>query len=142
MGTERFHVNGVFMELTVSFGDRLRAERERLRLNQTAFAAIGGVTKKTQMLYEGGDRFPDARYLAAISEIGGDVRFLITGSRDGEPPETLSTDERELLALFRAAPLTVKAAAIGALQGGAGAAGVSVTGNNNRTAGRNYSEKK
>ena len=37
----------------------------------------------------------------------------------------------------------VKAAAIGALQGGTGkpSAGVVVTGSNNRTAGRNYNEK-
>ena len=112
------------MELSVSFGERLREERERLRLNQTAFAATGGVTKKTQMLYEAGERFPDVRYLAAVQEIGCDVRYVVTGHRDAPPVEMLAPDEQELLALFRAAPLAVKAAAIGALQGGAQAAPV------------------
>lgn len=131
------------MELSVPIGVRLREERDRLRLNQTAFAAVGGVTKKTQMLYEAGERAPDARYLAAVHEIGADVRYIVTGLRDTPPPEVLPTDERELLALFRAAPLAVKAAAIGALQGGTGkpSGGVVVTGSNNRTAGRDYDEK-
>lgn len=90
-----------------------------MRLNQTAFAAVGGVTKKTQMLYEAGERSPDTRYLAALHEVGADVRYIVAGLRDAPPPDVISTDERELLALFRAAPLAVKAAAIGALQGGA-----------------------
>ncbi len=106
------------MELLVSIGTRLREERERLLLNQTAFAAVGGVTKKTQMLYESGERFPDAKYLAAVHAIGCDVRYVVTGLRDIPPPATLHADEQELLELFRAAPLAVKAAAIGALQGG------------------------
>ncbi|MBL8464316.1 MAG: hypothetical protein JNL37_05640 [Thauera sp.] len=95
------------------------------------------------MLYEAGERAPDARYLAAVHEIGADVRYIVTGLRDTPPPEVLPTDERELLALFRAAPLAVKAAAIGALQGGTGkpSGGVVVTGSNNRTAGRDYDEK-
>lgn len=90
------------MELLVSFGDRLRQERDRLRLNQTAFAATGGVTKKTQMLYEAGDRFPDARYLAAVHEIGCDVRYVVTGLRDAPPAEMLTSDEQVLLDGYRA----------------------------------------
>jgi len=43
---------------------------------------------------------------------------VLTG--DGFAP-ALNVDEQELLSLFRAAPLAVKAAAIGALQGGAAA---------------------
>jgi len=103
------------MEQTVSIGDRLREERQRLDLNQTELGERGGVTKKTQMLYEGGDRFPDAAYLAAIAEVGADVRYIVTGKREGPLPETLSADEREFLALFRNASLEGKAAAIGAL---------------------------
>lgn len=89
------------MELSVSFGVRLREERERLRLNQTAFAATGGVTKKTQMLYEAGERFPDVRYLAAVQEIGCDVRYVVTGLRDVPPAETLAPDEQVLLDGYR-----------------------------------------
>lgn len=97
----------------------MREERQRLDLNQTQLGETGGVTKKTQMLYEAGDRYPDAAYLAAIAAAGADVRYIVTGERDGPAPEVLSSDERELLSLFRAAPLAVKAAAIGALQGAA-----------------------
>ncbi len=123
MGTKRFLVNGIFMELLVSFGERLREERERLRLNQTAFAAVGGVTKKTQMLYEAGERFPDVRYLAAVQQIGCESRYVITGLRDAPPVETLTADEQELLTLFRAAPLAVKAAAVAGLAAGGASAG-------------------
>lgn len=118
MGTEWFPVNDMNEEHLVSFGARLREERERLRLNQTAFAATGGVTKKTQMLYESGERAPDARYLAAVHEIGADVRYIVTGLRDAPPADPMSADEQQLLGLFRAAPLALKAAAIGALSSG------------------------
>lgn len=106
------------MNQSVSIGGRLKEERQRLDMNQTQLGESGGVTKKTQMLYESGERSPDAVYLAALAEIGADVRYIITGQREGPAPEVVRGDERELLALFRAAPLAVKAAAIGALQGG------------------------
>jgi transcriptional regulator with XRE-family HTH domain len=63
----------------VSFCERLRAERARLGLNQTDFAALAGMTKKTQMLYEADERVPDANYLAAISAAGADVHYILTG---------------------------------------------------------------
>jgi transcriptional regulator with XRE-family HTH domain len=65
----------------VSFCERLRSERTRLGLNQTDFAALAGVTKKTQMLYEAGDRVPDASYIAAITNAGADMYFIITGQK-------------------------------------------------------------
>lgn len=83
-------------------------------MSQTAFAERGGVTKKTQMLYEGAERFPDAAYLAAIAQIGADIQYIVTGIRSDM---ALTPDERQLLALFRSAPLTGKMAAVGALQG-------------------------
>lgn len=72
------------MEQTVSIGLRLRDERQRLDLSQTAFAEKGGVTKKTQMLYEAGERFPDAAYLAAVAQIGADIQYIVTGQRQGQ----------------------------------------------------------
>ncbi|SCW97475.1 helix-turn-helix domain-containing protein [Pseudomonas sp. NFACC05-1] len=70
----------------VSFCERLRAERTRLGLNQTDFAALAGVTKKTQMLYEAGERVPDANYLAAIAEAGADLSFIVTGQKNTATP--------------------------------------------------------
>ncbi|MGR4973020.1 helix-turn-helix domain-containing protein [Pseudomonas sp. LARHCG127] len=79
----------LFGNRMVSFCERLRAERTRLGLNQTDFAALAGVTKKTQMLYEAGERVPDANYLAAITEAGADTYFIITGQKiDATPPAT------------------------------------------------------
>ncbi|MFN9585501.1 MAG: helix-turn-helix domain-containing protein [Pseudomonadaceae bacterium] len=101
-----------------SIGERLREERDRLGFNQTAFGAIGGVQKQAQLKYEKGERMPDAAYLEAVAKVGADVQYVITGQRSAA---ALSTDEEELLVRFRAAPLAVKAAAIGALQGAAGA---------------------
>lgn len=48
---------------------------------------------------------------------GADIQYVVTGNRSDM---ALTPDERELLALFRAASLVGKAAAIGALQGATG----------------------
>lgn len=64
----------------VSFGERLREERERLKLSQTDFGLIAKVTKKTQGLYEADKRYPDSTYLTAIASAGVDVGYLLTGN--------------------------------------------------------------
>lgn len=98
-----------------SIGDRLREERERLGYSQPAFGAIGGKTKKTVMQWEGGEQFPNAAFLSSIAAQGADVQYILTGQSSAQ---ALSPDEQELIAAFRAAPLAVKAAAIGALTAG------------------------
>ena len=120
-----------------SIGDRLREERERLGVSQSDFAEAAGTTRKSQFNYETNERRPDADYLAAAALKGADVQYIVTGHRSDT---ALTADERELIALFRAAPLSVKVAAIGALsanqspQGGArqvfhGGVGQAVEGN-------------
>lgn len=64
------------------FGERLRAERERLGLGQQEMAEKCGVTMRSQRNYEKGERQPDAAYLAAFTALGGDVLFLLTGHGD------------------------------------------------------------
>lgn len=103
------------MDHLVTTGERLREERNRLGLSQPAFGLAGGVTKKTQGLYESGDRVPDAGYLTAIASEGADIQYIVTGIRSAQ---ALSRDEIELLVAYRAAPPAVKAAAMGALQSG------------------------
>lgn len=78
----------------VSIGERLRDERQRLKLSQTAFGERGGVTKKTQMLYEGNERFPDAQYLTAVAEAGVDVLYVLTGKHAAEPVPALTSYSR------------------------------------------------
>lgn len=99
-------------------GERIRAERERLGFTQPVFAEVAGTKKRTLIDWEKGVSSPTATQLAALSEIGADILYIVTGHRTGS---SLSDDENELLSLFRSAPLQVKAAAIGALQGGASA---------------------
>jgi len=130
----------------MSIGDRLREERERLNLSQSVLGQIGGVQKRAQINYEAGERSPDAAYLRGVAHIGVDVQYVLLGVRSanleavmisdefveetdrertgealsGQSVELLTADERQLLTLFRAASLTGKMAAVGALQGAMG----------------------
>lgn len=84
----------------VSIGERLREERAKLDLNQADFAALAGITKKTQMLYESDERSPKADYLAAVAEKGVDVLYVLTGQRSTS--ETgLAPDEAALVDNYR-----------------------------------------
>ena len=67
----------------MSIGDRLRAERLRLGLNQSDFAALAATTKKSQIDYEKGTTFPNAAYLAAIAKSGADIAYIVTDARYG-----------------------------------------------------------
>lgn len=97
-----------------TLGERLKEERKRLGFSQEEFAAIAGVTRRPYAEWEAGNTSPTGVQLAALYAEGADVQYIVTGVRSGM---ALSPDERELLTLFRAAPLAGKAAAIGALQG-------------------------
>jgi len=100
-----------------SIGERLREERQRLDKNQTEMGELGGVLKQAQIKYEKGDRSPDAAYLAAIATAGADIRYIVTGQRDGPAPETLSTEERAMLDRYRASPKPLRDAALRVLLG-------------------------
>lgn len=75
-----------------SIGERLKAERERLGLSQTAFGDLGGVKKLAQINYENNSRSPDTDYLAALAGAGVDVYFVITGQQH----ENVATTPLEL----------------------------------------------
>lgn len=96
----------------LEIGARLKEERERLDMSQTQFAAVGEASKRAQITYEKGESTPDAVYLNALSKVGVDVQYVVTGVRSSA---ALTGDEAELLARFRTASIEVKAAAIGAL---------------------------
>ena len=80
----------------MSIGSRLKEERARLHLSQTALAEVGGVSKTTQVFYEADERVPDANYLSAVSERGVDVSYVITGRREADM--AASTFNRQLMA--------------------------------------------
>ncbi|WP_250466085.1 helix-turn-helix transcriptional regulator [Caballeronia sp. GAFFF2] len=98
-----------------TFFERLREERKRLRLNQTDFAGVAGVTKESQLKYENGSRRPDATYLEAIAAYGVDILYILTGRRD---VSTLSADETDLVRRYREAIPGVRAAVQAALTAG------------------------
>lgn len=62
-----------------TFHDRLREERERVGLSQSALAEAGGVKKLSQHTYEKGVRSPTADYLVKLAGTGIDVPYLLTG---------------------------------------------------------------
>lgn len=62
-----------------TIGERLKQERERLGLTQEEFADLAGVNKRSQINYEKGVRFPDARYLSKIAQAGTGIDYVLTG---------------------------------------------------------------
>jgi len=111
------------MEPNDSVGDRLREERLRLELKQeqvasaAALAGVKGATRQSQSLYEKSERSPDAAYLGVAAKLGIDVRYVITGSRDYDPPAPLTAEEQTLLSYWRQASSDTRKAALGALVG-------------------------
>lgn len=103
----------------MSIHERLKEERERLRIPQDRFAAVGGVGKRSQINYEAGERLPDASYLANIAVLGADIAYVVTGTRAGGtlPGPALTAEEETLLAYYRDATKSVRRAALGALIG-------------------------
>jgi transcriptional regulator with XRE-family HTH domain len=101
----------------MTIGERLRQERERLGLSQPKLAGLVNTTKQTVFSWESGKTAPDGFQLSTLAAAGADVLYILTGEYGG----VLTHDEREMLSLFRAAPLAVKSAAVGALQGGSSA---------------------
>ncbi len=104
----------------MSIADRLRAERERLGLNQAQFAAVGGASKRSQASWEAGDATPNAAFLAEVAKIGVDVQFVVTGR---PAVEQLTEDEATLVQLLRSAPPAVRAATVAGLVAGSSAGG-------------------
>ncbi|MEO1820434.1 helix-turn-helix transcriptional regulator [Pseudomonas sp.] len=98
-------------------GDRLKSERERLGITQPVLAAQAGTKKGTVINWEKGASSPTAVQLEALAVLGVDVLYVVTGEKS---PLAMNSDEQELVSLFRAAPLAVKAAAIGALKSAGG----------------------
>lgn len=81
-------------------GKRLRQERKRLKLTQSALGAIGGVEANAQGHYESGQRLPRADYLFKIAAAGVDITRVVTGVEASARPEmpTFSTMQTNMVA--------------------------------------------
>lgn len=97
-----------------SIGEVLKEERQRLGMNQDDFAAVGGLKRRAQTLYEQNERAPDAVYLRALAAIGVDVYYILTGER---LPSAVTSDERELLDGYRNLDVRGKAGVLGMIGG-------------------------
>tara|TARA_Y100001951_G_scaffold94780_1_gene91581 strand:+ start:1137 stop:1616 length:480 start_codon:yes stop_codon:yes gene_type:complete len=133
-----------------AFGERLKAERERLRYTQPEFAEMAGASKRTQIGWEQGRSVPDANALAAWLEEGVDIGFLLSGERsNGATSHHLPADEQLLLEAYRGMGAAARKALLADLLTGGkttkrparASGGVVVQGNNNRTAGRDLHGK-
>lgn len=70
----------------MGIAERLKEERQRLGLSQTAFAALAGATKSAQIKWEGGgSSVPTASALAGFADAGADILYIITGKRTVDP---------------------------------------------------------
>lgn len=142
------------MDRKLPIGERLREERERLGENQTDFAALAGVTRKTLFGYETAGSSPPAEALAIWAEHGLDAGYVVTGrSSNRATSPDLPPDEQLLLEAYRglAAPAR-KSLLAELLTGGkkpkakpkapSGDAGIKVSGSGHRVAGRDFNERK
>jgi transcriptional regulator with XRE-family HTH domain len=69
-------------------GPRLREERTRLKLSQSALGTLGGVETNAQGNYESGARSPKTDYLLRIAEAGIDIYYVLTGMRSSPEDPT------------------------------------------------------
>lgn len=86
---------------THMIGLRIKEERERLSLTQQGMADAIGVAKRTFIDWEKDRTSPTAVQLSALSGIGVDVLFVVTGVRSQpvvNPP--VSSEKQELLDAF------------------------------------------
>lgn len=94
-------------------GSRLREERLRIGLSQDEFAAVGGITRRSQSAYESDERSPDASYLLSVRALGVDIYYVLTGERVAAEHETEEVkgagEEAELVAMYRQLNETGKA---------------------------------
>ena len=78
------------------FGERLRAERERLGYTELQIAQLLGVPLQTYQKYEEGQEDPGIFRMPRLNDCGFDILFIITSERHNPIEE-----ENELLARFR-----------------------------------------
>jgi transcriptional regulator with XRE-family HTH domain len=97
----------------MSIGNRIKEERERMKLSQTSFADLVGVHRKSQANYETDQRNPNTAYMKAMATAGIDVGYIITGERF----ENIASTATELAYLRQCRALAAKGLAQQGLDG-------------------------
>lgn len=84
----------LFNQLTL--GDRLREERDRIKLTQDQLAKLMGVTPLTCGKYELNKTSPTAEFLMQLESVGIDPLYVLTGKRQ-QASEALPAEVDEVL---------------------------------------------
>lgn len=85
-----------------SLCQRLKEERKRLRISQAEAASRSGVQRETWSRYESGVMQPGTDVWVALSLMGADIRYILSGEREPLFDDTgLSQNEKALVALYR-----------------------------------------
>lgn len=84
----------------MNIGERLKEERERLGLTQVQFAALCGASKRSQIEWEKGGAYPNAKALSDFAKAGADVGYILTGKRAEEIREALAAYTPRQVALM------------------------------------------
>lgn len=86
--------------------DRIKSERKKIGLTQAAFGSVANAKSRTVIDWEKGATTPTASQLEALSKIGIDVAYIITGElNQSDLPPDLPPDEYLLLDAYRALPV-------------------------------------
>lgn len=109
------------------FGERLKETRKSLGISQSEAADLVGVSREHWGRCERGLGMPGGEVLAALANEGADVRYILTGKRDFEPPARLTSEEETMLEYFKEAPKAARRAALAALLGAAPGSGAGGT---------------
>ena len=64
----------------IGYGERIKEERQRLKLTQADFAKLAGVSRQSQANYETEEREPGAAYLMNLRDQV-DVLYILSGRR-------------------------------------------------------------
>lgn len=97
------------------FGGRLKDARKELGISQSEAADLVGVSREHWGRCERGLGMPGGEVLAALANAGADVRYILTGKRDFDPPPKLTPEEETMLDYFQQASREARKAALRAL---------------------------
>lgn len=75
----------------MTLGERIKQERVRLGFTQDDFSGFAGKRKGAQVNWEKNESAPNANVLAAWSDKGADIQYIVTGTRTNAYP-TIVTD--------------------------------------------------
>lgn len=74
----------------MNIGNRIKEERERLEFDQASFASLGGASRHSEIDWEKGKSFPNAKVLAAMAAAGADVNYILTGIKSASAPKPVA----------------------------------------------------